>query len=551
MARSGPFLLTSGLLGGAAAALLAALPGCHGGAPGDVPAASLPVSDEELQPSDLAAAPPPSHVSPDGPRLYARALETRVLERPDPRARVLGYVRIGQSVPRSTSPVPGVSCDAGWYEVLPHGYVCLDAGATLDPRDAVLRALGGTRPDLSKPMPYLYGFARRDATLWHMVPDHKLMDKWEYAFQGHLKEYKKHHAEWNRIKAAGANEVPLDAEGNAKMLPREIPPVPAALDEEHLFPDIGDGSVPWWLDGSRKIPNVSSYVAPEGSVVRGKVARHAGLAVLGSFRTGKESDHRKFTVLLDGRLIGEDKIKPHFASPFHGIALDGAAPATPAFPFAMVRRRDAEYFDRAGDTVGHPAYGDIIALNGKILPKDQRFFFETQDRRWLREDQVAVFDTPPPPASFDWKHTKWIDVSITFQSLVLYDGERPVYATLVSTGVDGAGDPKTTRSTVQGEFRIDYKHVTTTMDADDADETGSRFELRDVPWVQYFEAGYALHAAYWHDDFGRPRSHGCVNLSPVDARRVFMWTDPPLPDGWHAVKAGHTMGAGTWVRVRR
>jgi hypothetical protein len=42
-----------------------------------------------------------------------------------------------------------------------------------------------------------------------------------------------------------------------------------------------------------------------------------------------------------------------------------------------------------------------------------------------------------------------------------------------------------------------------------------------------------------------------VNLSPVDARRVFMWTDPPLPEGWHAVQAGRTMGAGTWVRVRR
>jgi hypothetical protein len=72
-----------------------------------------------------------------------------------------------------------------------------------------------------------------------------------------------------------------------------------------------------------------------------------------------------------------------------------------------------------------------------------------------------------------------------------------------------------------------------------------------VPWVEYFEGSYALHAAYWHDDFGRPRSHGCVNMSPVDARRVFMWTDPPLPDGWHGVKAGKTMGQGTWVRVRR
>ncbi|RYE86386.1 MAG: L,D-transpeptidase, partial [Myxococcales bacterium] len=60
----------------------------------------------------------------------------------------------------------------------------------------------------------------------------------------------------------------------------------------------------------------------------------------------------------------------------------------------------------------------------------------------------------------------------------------------------------------------------------------------------------ALHAAYWHDDFGTPRSHGCINLAPIDARRVFFWTDPPLPRSWHGVKSGEATGAGTWVRVR-
>ncbi|HEY8040846.1 MAG TPA: L,D-transpeptidase [Polyangiaceae bacterium] len=508
----------------------------------DLPAADMPGVAEE-QPADLAPAPPPAHVRPDGPRLYALALETRIYERPDARSRVLGYVRLGQSVPRSMRAVDGVRCDAGWYEVLPHGYVCLDGGATLDEHDKLLRALG-TKPDLGKPMPYLYGFARRDATLWHMVPDHKLMDRWEYAFQGHLKEYRKHHKLWNRVDAAGANQVPLDERGNAKMLPREVPPVPPQPDEEHLFPDLGDGSIPWWLRGDRQIPNVSSYVAPDGSAVRGKVFRHAGLAVLGSFRAGKESDNRKFTVLLDGRLIGEDKLKPHYASPFHGVALDGSLP----MPFAMVRRHDAIYLDASGDNLGRAAFGDLVPLTGKVLPREQKYLYGTKDGRWMREDQVAVFDVPPPPTTFDWKNTKWIDVSITFQSLVLYEGEKPVYATLVSTGVDGMGDPKTTRSTVRGEFRIGFKHVTTTMDADDPE---NHFELRDVPWVEYFEGSYALHAAYWHDDFGRPRSHGCVNMSPVDARRVFFWTDPPLPEGWHAVKAGNTMGQGTWVRVRR
>jgi lipoprotein-anchoring transpeptidase ErfK/SrfK len=109
------------------------------------------------------------------------------------------------------------------------------------------------------------------------------------------------------------------------------------------------------------------------------------------------------------------------------------------------------------------------------------------------------------------------------------------------------GDPETTKSTIRGEFRIDYKHVTATMDADDPE---NRFELRDVPWVQYFERGYALHTAYWHDDFGTPRSHGCINLAPVDARRLFFWTDPPLPANWHGVKSGDHTIPGTWVRVR-
>jgi hypothetical protein len=80
--------------------------------------------------------------------------------------------------------------------------------------------------------------------------------------------------------------------------------------------------------------------------------------------------------------------------------------------------------------------------------------------------------------------------------------------------------------------------------------TSNAFELRDVPWVQDFERGYALHASYWHDDFGKPRSHGCINLAPVDARRLFFWTDPPLPTGWHGVKSGGPTSPGTWVRVR-
>src|SRR5690606_35775573 len=129
---------------------------------------------------------------------------------------------------------------------------------------------------------------------------------------------------------------------------------------------------------------------------------------------------------------------------------------------------------------------------------------------------------------------------------VLYEGTTPIYATMVSTGKDGLGDHRKTHSTPRGTFRIRDKHVTTTMDSQ---IVGEEFELMDVPHVQYFHAGYALHAAYWHGEFGRPRSHGCVNLSPIDAYRVFRWTDPPLPEHWHSVGTSEATGEGTLVHV--
>jgi lipoprotein-anchoring transpeptidase ErfK/SrfK len=104
----------------------------------------------------------------------------------------------------------------------------------------------------------------------------------------------------------------------------------------------------------------------------------------------------------------------------------------------------------------------------------------------------------------------------------------------VSTGVGGTGDPDETHATIQGAFRIYEKHVTVTMNGRDRSDP---FDLRDVPFVQYFHEGFALHAAYWHDDFGHVHSHGCINLAPADAAWLFAWTDPRVPTSWHGAMA--------------
>jgi hypothetical protein len=73
------------------------------------------------------------------------------------------------------------------------------------------------------------------------------------------------------------------------------------------------------------------------------------------------------------------------------------------------------------------------------------------------------------------------------------------------------------------------------MDGDVASD--GPYSIEFVPWIMYFNASIALHGAFWHQNFGHVQSHGCVNLSPLDAKTLFGWTDPVLPSGWHGVMA--------------
>jgi len=111
-----------------------------------------------------------------------------------------------------------------------------------------------------------------------------------------------------------------------------------------------------------------------------------------------------------------------------------------------------------------------------------------------------------------------VGVNLGQQTVVAYEGDTPVYAAMVATGL-----PAT--PTVQGVFRTWQRLTSGTMSGGSA-ATGGYYYLEGVTWTCYFYSGYALHTAYWHDAFGRPRSHGCVNLSPYDAWWIFQWSAP-------------------------
>ena len=122
---------------------------------------------------------------------------------------------------------------------------------------------------------------------------------------------------------------------------------------------------------------------------------------------------------------------------------------------------------------------------------------------------------------------KWIHVDLSEQTLVAYEGDKPVYATVISSGKEGYEPPT-------GLYQVQQKYISTTMNA--TDPIDGFYEVEEVPWTLYYHGGYALHGAYWHTDFGKVRSHGCTNIAPVDARWLYYWSEPEVPSAWHAVR---------------
>jgi hypothetical protein len=168
------------------------------------------------------------------------------------------------------------------------------------------------------------------------------------------------------------------------------------------------------------------------------------------------------------------------------------------------------------------------------------------DRAWMMARDLARPTRAPVPAEAAAPNEHWIDVDLATQTLVAYEGARPVYATLVSTGL---GAPGTETATPVGVHRIWVKLFASDMAGAPHDDSQAHYALEDVPYVQFFDNGVALHGTYWHGDFGARRSHGCVNLSPLDARWLFEFTAPHLPAGWAAAYPA-AIDPGSVVRVR-
>lgn len=132
--------------------------------------------------------------------------------------------------------------------------------------------------------------------------------------------------------------------------------------------------------------------------------------------------------------------------------------------------------------------------------------------KWILQTTVSKVQTIERPESVTTD--KWVAIDLYEQSLVVYEGDRPIFATLVSTGL-----PRW--PTYEGTFNIYFRRIRDDMTwgtpGDDF------YYLEEVPWTMFFDEGRALHGAYWHDGLGYRRSHGCVNMSITDAHWLYNW----------------------------
>ncbi|MFN7130784.1 MAG: L,D-transpeptidase family protein [Myxococcales bacterium] len=236
--------------------------------------------------------------------------------------------------------------------------------------------------------------------------------------------------------------------------------------------------------------------------------------------------------------IRASAIRMHQPSPFGGYELD--VDAGDVLVFVVSRRRPAAPVQVRSEPRSNARV--VARLDARTLLsvlEERDGWLRVGERQWLPSQDARRVRTAAPPSGTGCDE-RWIDVDLDEQVLVAYEGTRPVYTTLVSSGREGSPTPV-------GLFRIWVKFAEVDMKGA---KYGKRYSVARVPWTMFFLGDFALHCAYWHDRFGAPASHGCVNLSPQDARFLYFWSSPSVPLGWTMAFASHD-DPGSLVRVRR
>ncbi|MCS6902329.1 MAG: L,D-transpeptidase [Myxococcales bacterium] len=439
-----------------------------------------------------------------------------IFDRPSKQGRQIGYLREGTAAPlASPEPVQGVGCPGGWYGLVPTGYVCLDRTTTLDLRSPRFLALAEAAPRNEEVLPYRYAFSK-GAPMYNRIPTPEEQQKVE-----------------------GPPEK------------RKEPPPLSRFLSGHEELAMTEG-----IQATDEVPEGWKEGAPVGApreLVRKWIPHGSMLA----FHAAFQAQGRVWLLSPDMTVVPADRMKPFRVSTFRGVKLEGDA----KLPLAWSRHDPVQKYRKEADGVVATEERwpprTAIPLTGERVEQGGKVYLVTQEEGILaREDQVVVAsarEKDKMPASME-AGQRWIDVHIRAGTLTAYVGERPVFTTLVSPGAGGYGAASESNAalvkrsaTPLGVYRVTWKTRAAVMSPEDDDP--KKFWIADVPHTLYFRPPFAIHTAYWHEDFGMPKSAGCINVSPEDGRFLYDWTDPPTPPGWQGSGPGKGMGLGTLLVI--
>lgn len=163
----------------------------------------------------------------------------------------------------------------------------------------------------------------------------------------------------------------------------------------------------------------------------------------------------------------------------------------------------------------------------------QSLYVPAHEMRLIPPSELGLLSPDVP------EENKYIYVDLTTQSVTAFEDEKPVLVARCSSGAKGTDTPL-------GKFQTFHKGPSVHM-TNQGDGSENTYHLPGVPWVTFFTGtGVALHGTYWHNNYGRPSSRGCVNLPPSDAKFIYRWTRPVVPPEMPYL---YQLGNGTLVKV--
>lgn len=283
--------------------------------------------------------------------------------------------------------------------------------------------------------------------------------------------------------------------------------------------------------------------------VAGKLAKRAGMAVVGSWNANDEKGQpARFGMLTNGQFVAATALEPISPSDFGGVELGKET----ELPIAFVVKQGVRKWklDKGKSTKGDRLeYHASVKLSGRFRTKGSVKYWALDDESWVREQDVTIVHKRQKLPELAKDKQRWIDVSLVSGVLMAFEGSTAVYTTVVSVGEDRISEEPNAKVTKQGDFEIIAKHVTGVTLAPRAVE--ATHEVFDAPWVLELSSGQRFVGAFWHGRQGIEHGPGDVQLSPKDAKWLFDWATPALPEGWHGVEQLTKDEGKTLVRIHK